>query len=120
MGNELIRPIDPDTAKAISETAKMTGKALDLVGGAGGYAAGVLGGLPHNLFGIVGDQIFHKRRMRALDLDEEYQRRLRERGREPIEPSPSVAIPLLEAAIDETRDVLKDLWARLLANACDP
>ncbi len=34
--------------------------------------------------------------------------------------SPSIALPLLSAAVDETRDELQDLWARLLANAMDP
>jgi hypothetical protein len=34
--------------------------------------------------------------------------------------SPSIAIPLIEAAIDEDRDELKDVWARLLAAALDP
>jgi hypothetical protein len=29
-------------------------------------------------------------------------------------------VPLLEAAVDEDREVLKDLWTKLLANACDP
>jgi hypothetical protein len=34
--------------------------------------------------------------------------------------SPSVAIPLIAAAINEDRDVLKQLWAKLLAAAMDP
>jgi hypothetical protein len=33
------------------------------------------------------------------------------------EPSPSVLIPLLQAAVDEGRAELQDLWAALLANA---
>lgn len=32
------------------------------------------------------------------------------------EPSPSVVLPLLEAAMDESREQLQDLWASLLAN----
>jgi abortive infection alpha-like protein len=34
--------------------------------------------------------------------------------------SPNIAIPLLEAAQDETGDELREVWARLLANAMDP
>ena len=46
---------------------------------------------------------------------------LEERGvKELVEPSPSVIAPLLSAAVNEDRDILKSLWARLLANACDP
>jgi hypothetical protein len=33
------------------------------------------------------------------------------------EPSRSVLRPLLEAAIDESREQLQDLWARMLANS---
>ncbi|MCO6763715.1 DUF4393 domain-containing protein, partial [Streptomyces sp. EL5] len=32
---------------------------------------------------------------------------------------PRIALDILEAAQDETRDELKELWARLLANAMD-
>jgi hypothetical protein len=54
-------------------------------------------------------------------MEHGYKKLLADRGvSEPIEPSPSIAIPLLEAAVDEDRRVLKDLWTRLLANACDP
>jgi hypothetical protein len=34
--------------------------------------------------------------------------------------SPSVALPLLHAAQDETRDELAEMWARMLANGMDP
>jgi hypothetical protein len=47
--------------------------------------------------------------------------RLKARGIEkPEQPSMSVALPLLIAAADESRDELQDLWARLLAAATDP
>src|SRR5262249_23123844 len=74
-----------------------------------------------DLVGIVGDFVRHKRRKRAFELDQEYKKLLKDRGvNDPIDPSPSIAIPLLEAAVDEDREVLRDLCARLLANACDP
>jgi hypothetical protein len=38
----------------------------------------------------------------------------------PADVSPSVAIPLIAAAINEDRAVLKELWAKLLAAAMDP
>jgi hypothetical protein len=36
------------------------------------------------------------------------------------QPSLSIALPILMAAADESRDELQDLWARLLAAATDP
>ena len=49
MSNELIRPIDPDTAHAIEETAKLGTKLLDSGGKTAGYVTGIFGHLPHNL-----------------------------------------------------------------------
>jgi hypothetical protein len=46
---------------------------------------------------------------------------LRERAVEkPADVSPSVAIPLIAAAINEDRAVLKDLWARRMAPVQNP
>ena len=121
MGREIIPIIDPETAKAVQKASDLGGKAVDAGVGLGRYTASVFGMLPHDLVGIAGDYIRHKRRVRAVELDRRYQQILRDRGvTEPTEPSPSILIPLLSAALDEDRDVLKDLWARLLANACDP
>jgi Abortive infection alpha len=122
MSNELIRPIDPDTAHAIEETAKFGTKLLDSGDKAAGYAAGVVERLPHNLVGIIGDWVYHKRIRRWAELQAETKRILDERGvKEPYEdPSPSIALPLIEAAIDETRENLKEIWAKLLAAAFDP
>ena len=36
------------------------------------------------------------------------------------EISPSIAVPLIEAAADELREELAELWAKLLAAAADP
>ena len=121
MGREIIPIFDPETAKAIQKASDLGGKVVDAGAGVGRYTASVFGALPNDLIGIAGDFIRHKRRMRAVELDREYQQLLRDRGvKEPIEPSPSILIPLLSAAVDEDREVLKALWARLLANACDP
>ncbi len=54
-------------------------------------------------------------------LKQETEEILKRRGvKEPIEPSPSVAVPLLEAAQDESREELLSLWAKLAAAATDP
>ena len=57
MANELIRPIDPDSAHAIEETAKATAKAIDLAAQAGKYIGAVIGDLPHDLVGIMDDYV---------------------------------------------------------------
>jgi hypothetical protein len=121
MGNELIRPIDPESARAIEETAKATSAAIGAVVKSGEYAGAVAGDLPHNLVGLIGDWVYHKRLRRWNELQKETREILRGRGIEDkVEPSPSVAIPLIDAAIDEDREGLKQLWAKLLAAAMDP
>ena len=120
MADELIRPIDENTAKAIEESAKTLGKGFDLVGGLGAYLARALGGAPENLIGLlVGDWLIHKRVRRWSELQAETRRILDQRNvKEPYDDiSPSIALPLIEAALDEDREGLK---AKLLAAAMDP
>jgi hypothetical protein len=123
MANELIKPIDENTAQAIEESAKAIGKGFDLLGGLGAYMAGALGGAPQNLIGLlVGDWLIHKRVRRWSELQAETKRILDQRKiPEPYEDvSPSIALPLIEAALDEDREGLKELWAKLLAATMDP
>jgi hypothetical protein len=120
MAEELIRP-DANSAHAIEEAAKAAQKAIDAITKAGGFAGGVLGDLPHDLVGIMGDWVKHVRARRWAELQAETTRILRDRGVEKkADVSPSVAIPLIAAAINEDRTFLKDLWAKLLAAAMDP
>ncbi len=51
MANELIRPIDADTAHAVEETAKAMSKAIEAAMRTGTYVGAVLGDLPHDLVG---------------------------------------------------------------------
>jgi len=122
LSNELIRPLDPDSARALEESAKLGQKFLDSADKAGNYATGVLGRLPHNLLGFVDDWVLHQRVRRYAQLQADTKRILEQRGvKEPYpEISPSIAVPLLEAAVDENRDDIRDLWAKLLAAAIDP
>jgi len=121
MGNEITRPMDEASARAIAEASIFGGKVVDAGAGGARWLADVLGKLPHNLVGIVGDQVALVRARRWIEINEDLERRLLERGiKERIEPSFTVVLPLIEAAIDENRKELKELWARLLANACDP
>jgi hypothetical protein len=89
----------------------------------GAYLARQLGGAPENLIGLlVGDWLIHKRVRRWSQLQDETRRIIEQRNvKEPSDDiSPSIALPLIEAALDEDREGLKELWARLLAAAVDP
>lgn len=99
---------------AIEETAKTTGKALDLVKDSVGPIADVYGL-------IIGDHI-HAARHRRLDaITRKTKQILKSRDlSEASEVAEQIAIPLLEAAQGEPREEMQDLWARLLANAMDP
>lgn len=110
------------TAKAVEETAKASGKALDIVHDTGGYLSQVFGDLPANAVGILGADWLRERRFRNLDgLRRRTAEILRERDvGHPIELSPNQATELLMPAQEESRAELAELWARLLANAMDP
>src|SRR5262245_10312119 len=114
--------IDADTARALEEIAKATGKGIDALTEGGRYVGWILGNVPRDLVGLlIGDWLTHKRIRAWARLSEQTGKILRDRGVENREEvSPSVAIPLISAAIDEDREVLRDLWAKLLANALDP
>jgi hypothetical protein len=121
MSNELLRPIDPETAKAIEAVANLGGKAIGASEKVGGWLDRVLGRLPDHFLGlVVGDWVYHKRIRRWAELQAETEAILAKRGVAEPEISPSLAMPLILAAVDETRSELKELWARLLANAMDP
>jgi hypothetical protein len=121
MAEELIRPIDADSAHAIEEAAKATSKAIDAITESGKYVGAVFADLPHDLAGIMGDWVKHVRARRWAELQSKTTKIQRDRGVEKrADVSPSVAIPLIAAAINEDRAVLKDLWAKLLAGAMDP
>jgi Abortive infection alpha len=92
-----------------------------MASGGGRWLAEVLGRLPHNLVGIADDRVALYRARRWIEMNEDLERDLLQGGvKERIEPSFTVLMPLLEAAIDENRAELKNVWRRLLANAYDP
>ncbi len=108
-------------AKAIQETAKASGKAIDGLRTTGEFFNRVFGGLVEDGVGIVADKLKYYRIERALLLATKTEERLRERGIETTVPiAPKMAIPLIENATLEDDDELHTLWANLLANAMDP
>jgi hypothetical protein len=109
-------------ANAVAETAKATGKAVDLVRDLGAFVGRVLGDAPADLIGVAGgDYLRQVRRRNAFRMAQRTDEIISARHiQETVAISPSLAIPLLSAAGDESRPELQDLWARLLANAMDP
>jgi hypothetical protein len=73
------------------------------------------------LVGLLGDYIERVRFDRLRELWPEAKEHLRARGvTKPIDPSLPVLLPLIAAAVNEDREGLKELWAKLLAAAMDP
>jgi hypothetical protein len=111
-----------EEAKATQELSKFGTRALDTVDKLGNFLSKVFGTVPEDVVGLAGGDWLHHTRIRIeAKLAQRTEEILRERGRwEQTEPmSPSVALPLLEAARDETREELSEMWARMLANGMD-
>lgn len=112
-----------EEAKATKELAVFGTKALETGEKLGGFLSKVFGTLPEDVVGVVGGDWLRQVRIRnAARYAQRTEEILKERGisgsTEPL--SPNVAISILEAAQDETREELIEMWARLLANGMDP
>jgi hypothetical protein len=112
--------LSDEQAKAAQEVAKATGKALDVASGAGTVLInGTVGKIAAATLGIVGgDWVQEQQKRNLARLEAKTARILDGVDKDRLSaPSPSVVKPLLEAAADESREELQDLWAALLANA---
>jgi hypothetical protein len=116
-----LEPFGKETAKAAQEIAKASSNAIDAAREAAHFFNRVLGNPIADAVGItIGDPL---RFVRTLSIDW-YARRvdeiLQKRDRRKLTGAPPrLAIEILDAAQDETRDELRELWARLIANAID-
>jgi Abortive infection alpha len=109
-----------EAAKAIQEAAKTTGKAIDLTSDLGKYLGKVVGGVPSDLVGLLGGDYLGQLRIRNLDKSIRKTKKIIEDRKAETEPvSLALAVPILKATENESREELQDLWARLLANAMD-
>jgi hypothetical protein len=111
--------VSDDEAQAAKEIAKTGGRLIDAAVGVGGFLRQTLGTIPEDMIGLAGgDWVHEQRRRNKGKITAKTERMLDGVARERItEPSVSVVLPLLEAAADETREDLQELWAALLANA---
>lgn len=110
-----------ESAKAVQEVAKVTGKAIDASQKFGCFIARFVAGPIEQGMGIFEDKLKYMRWDRQVRLMQRADLLLREIGlTQPTRCIPlKFAIPLLEAASLEDDDNLQDLWARLLVNAAN-
>ncbi|MFA6971905.1 MAG: Abi-alpha family protein [Gallionella sp.] len=110
-----------ETAKAVQEVAKTTGKAIDAGEKFGGFISQFIAGSLEQGMGIFEDKLKYMRWERQVRLMQRANQLLKEIGlNNPTRPIPlKLAVPLLEAASLEDDDFLQDLWARLLVNAAN-
>lgn len=113
---------EEDVAKTIQEVSKFGTKALETGKTLGSFLSRIFGTLPEDLVGVVGGDYLHHIRIRNVEkLQQNTDKFLKERNIGNTTPlSPNIALPLLKAAQDESREALQELWARMLANAMDP
>jgi hypothetical protein len=114
-------PVTDEQAKAVQKLADFGATVVEETGQLARYVGRVLGTAPEDAVGLViGDPLRFVRTAIALKYDERITRLHRDRGVTPEPVSPSIAIPLLRAAYDESRPELQELWAQLIAAAMDP
>ena len=114
-------PVTKEQAKAVQKLADLGTTVVEEGGQLARYIGRVLGTAPEDAVGLViGDPLHAIRTAAALKYDEWITRLHRNRGVTPEPVSPSLAIPLLRAAYDETRPPLQELWVHLIAAAMDP
>ena len=108
-----------ETAKAVQEVAKATGKGIDAAREMGGFIANYVRGPIEQGLGIFDDKLRYARWERQQRLMQRAATFLAEQGlKEPPNGVPlKFAVPLLQAATIEDDDDLQDLWAHLLVNA---
>src|SRR5579872_6883915 len=109
-------------AKAMAEASDFGATAGAELSNLARYIGRVFGTVPEDVVGLVlGDPLRAIRTVIAGKLDAKVQNILAKRGVKETQPvSPSLGIPLLRAAYDESRAELQDLWAALIAAAMDP
>ncbi len=108
-----------ESAKAVQEVAKASGKAIDAGSKFGGFISRYISGSLEQGMGIFEDKLKYMRWERQQRLMLRAEQLMDEIGLQ--SPSKSIplklAVPLLEGASLEEDDSLQDLWAKLLVNS---
>lgn len=114
---------DPATesAKAVQEVAKATGKGIDAAREAGGFIAKCVGGPLTEAVGIWTDRLKYVRWEQQVALMTRANQKLAELGlSEPTQVVPlQIAIPIIQEGSMQSEGDLQDRWANLLVNAAN-
>jgi hypothetical protein len=103
------------------EQAKAIQEALKTLQGLGGFLKETFGTVPQDVVGLLGgDYLKVRRAENLLRTVEKAKKRLEDGHVKQPDAPPSLALPIMIAAADETRDGLQNVWAALLAAAADP
>jgi hypothetical protein len=110
-----------ESARAIQEVARTSGKAIDAVEKLSKFVAKNISSPLEQAIGIVKDKLIYMRWERQLRLMERAEEFMQEVGIDAPTRAlqMKLAIPLFQAASLEEDDALQDLWAKLLVNAID-
>ena len=112
--------VTDEQAKAVQGLSYFGATAVSEIGALAQYVGRVLGTMPEDVVGLViGDPLRFVRTAIAAKYDVWLTQIFRDRNVTPQSVSPSLAIPLLRAAYDESRPELQELWAKLIAAAMD-
>ena len=102
----------------MQEGLKVAGKLIDATTSLGRYLATVAGDAPRDIVAwAIGDRVVRARIRNFLNLQDEVEaraKRIPDDRRTPA--SEALGLPLLEAATEEDRPELRDMWADLLAS----
>lgn len=110
-----------EIAKAVTESAKTSGKAIDAAKQLGEFADNVFGSILKDSVGLFADRLAYFRWERAFLLRDRVEKKLKDRGIDTTRAVPvNIGLPLIEKASVEENDDLHTLWSNLLANALDP
>jgi hypothetical protein len=121
-GGAVVIPVTDEQAKAVAKLSDFGTTVVTAAGDLARCIGRILGTVPEDAVGFVlGDPLHAVRTLAAQWYDDKVQRIHERRGVKQTQPvSPSVAIPLIRGAYDETREGLRDMWAELIAAAMDP
>jgi len=110
-----------EIAKAIQETAKLGTKGLDTAEKAAGFFAKVFKVSVEEIAGIVTDKLRFVRWRRLVQMSDEVEQILQEKGvTDTRAVPPKLALPIFEDASLEDDPNIQHMWNHLLANAMNP
>ncbi len=121
-GAMVVANLTDEQAKAVQSASEFGTTVVKEGSNLARYAGRILGTVPEDAVGLViGDPLHAVRTLIAGQYDIWLDKIFKRRKTTQIQPvSPSVAIPLMRAAYDESRPELQELWASLIAAAMDP